>query len=98
MNAAIITAQARPPETAFGNRRPSDALTRKPASGSSGISTSKRSPLQRGESVGTQRLAMPEERDDEREPDGGFGGRDRHDEERDDLAVDDAVEAPGGNE
>ena len=39
-NDAIIARQASPPETDFGSRRPKKALTRKPASGSRGISKS----------------------------------------------------------
>ena len=39
-NEAIITAQPTPPEIDFDSRRPKNALTRKPANGSSGISKS----------------------------------------------------------
>src|SRR5688572_17611459 len=35
-----MTSDARPPDTLFGSRRPSVALTRNPANGSSGISAS----------------------------------------------------------
>ncbi len=38
--AASIASDATPPETAFGSRRPSSALTRKPANGKSGIKAS----------------------------------------------------------
>jgi hypothetical protein len=39
-NDAIITRQAMPPETDFDSRRPKKALTAKPRSGRSGISSS----------------------------------------------------------
>jgi hypothetical protein len=39
-NEASITSEARPPDTLFGSRRPSVALTTNPANGSSGISAS----------------------------------------------------------
>src|SRR6187401_616563 len=41
---------------------------------------------------------MPEQRDDDREADGGLGGGDGHHEERDDLAVDVAGETPERHE
>src|SRR5688572_13403230 len=97
-NDAIIASDARPPDTPFGRRRPNRALTRKPASGNSGISASTRSPLERCEGVGVERFAVAEQRDDDRQADGGLGGRDRHHEERDDLAVDIAAEPAEGDE
>src|SRR5512139_3427427 len=96
--AATITADARPPETALGSRRPSEALTRKPANGRRGISDSTGSPLERREGFRVERLAVAEERNHQREAHGGFGGRDRHHEEGDDLAVDGAELAPEGDE
>ena len=39
-NDASITSEASPPETGFGSRLPSVALTTKPTNGSSGISAS----------------------------------------------------------
>src|SRR3954451_22214501 len=45
------------------------------------------SPFQQRERVRTQRLAMAEERDHQRKADRSLGRRDRHHEERDDLAV-----------
>src|SRR5688572_1278178 len=91
-NDASMASDASPPDTPLGRRRPIVALTRKPISGKSGISASI-SPLERRERVGVERLAMAEERDDERQADGGFGGGDGHHEERDDLAVDVAAVA-----
>src|SRR5919108_4873098 len=87
-NDAIITNEARPPDTVFGSRRPKNALTTKPAKGKSGINASNPSPFECCEGIGVERFPMAEQRDDERQPDGGFGGRHRHDEERDDLPVD----------
>src|SRR5262245_44173927 len=86
-NEASITRQARPPDTLFDKRRPIEALTRKPTNGRRGISDSTGSPLERRERFGIERLAVPEEPDHERQADGGLGGGDGHDEERDDLSV-----------
>src|SRR4051812_42507374 len=100
-NAAMIDRQATPPDTAFVSRRPKAALMRNPANGRSGISTSMELaplPLERGERVGIQRFPMAEERDHEREADRRFRGRDRHDEEGDDLAIDRAEIAADGDE
>src|SRR5712692_355140 len=44
-------------------------------------------PFQRRPAIRVQRLAVAEQADHDREPDGGFRGRDRHHEEHDDLAV-----------
>src|SRR5215471_11873971 len=96
-NAASMARQATPPDTVLGRRLPRNALMTNPASGSSGISAIM-SPLERRKGVGAQRLAMTEERDHQREPDRRFGGRDRHDEERDDLAVHRALEAADRHE
>src|SRR5215212_7936585 len=85
---AISANDARPPDTLFGRRRPSVALTTKPTSGNRGISASTRSPLERLERVRVERLPVAEERDDDRQADGGFRGGDGHHEERDDLTVD----------
>src|SRR5688500_18116739 len=90
-NAASITPDAIAPETPRDRRRPKVALIRKPRNGSPGISSSTRSPLQRGIGVGTERLAMPEERNHEGQADRGLGRRHGHDEERDDLPVDAAL-------
>src|SRR5512138_1654035 len=73
-----IAAQAIPPDTAFGSRLPRKAFTTKPSNGSNGISSSI-SPLQRGKRVGTQRLAMAEQRDDDRQTHGRLRRGDRHD-------------------
>src|SRR5687767_9061077 len=97
-NDAIIASDASPPETPFGRRRPSMALTRKPTSGNSGISASTESPLEQRECVGVERFAVAEQRDHDRQADRGFGGRHRHHEEGDDLAVDIAAKAPEGDE
>src|SRR5687768_9690512 len=97
-NAIAITAVARLPNTRFGRRRPSVALTRKPANGSSGISANKGSPLQRRKRFGVERLTMAEQPDDERQPDGGFGRGHGHHEEGDDLAIDFAKLAAEGDE
>src|SRR5688572_18574499 len=95
-NDASITSDARPPDTLLGSRRPSVALTRKPANGSNGISAST-SPLQGSKRIRVQRLAMTEKRDDESESNGRFRGGDGHDEERDDLSVEVAVVAAEGD-
>src|SRR5687768_14215338 len=95
---AIMTRQARPPDTGFGSRRPIAALTRKPRKGNSGISGSTVSPLQRGERFRVQRLAMPEERDDDGQADRGFRGGDGHHEKGDDLPVHVAQVATEGDE
>src|SRR5574339_1018681 len=88
-NEASITSEARPPDTLFGSRRPSVALTTNPTNGRSGISAStcKSSPFEGRKSVGVQRLAVAEQRDDQREAHGRFSRGHRHDEERDDLTV-----------
>src|SRR5688572_18276832 len=91
-NDAIIASEASPPETPLGRRRPNSALMTKPTSGNSGISASTRSPLQRRECVGVERFAMAEERNHDRQADGRLRRGDRHHEERDDLAVDIALE------
>src|SRR5687767_5919354 len=97
-NAIAITAVARPPDTALGRRRPTAALTRKPANGRSGISASTRSPFQRREGFGVERFTMSEQTDHEREAHRSFGRGDGHDEERDDLAIDFAELAAERNE
>src|SRR6185369_16254403 len=86
-NDASIATQASPPDTFFGRRLPSDALIRKPTNGNSGISDSTWSPLERRERFRVERFAMAEEPDHQRQAAGRLGGRDRHDEERDDLPV-----------
>src|SRR4029450_8455220 len=96
-NDASMTRQATPPDTVFARRLPRKALTTKPANGSSGISASM-SPLQRRESFGTERLPVPEQRDDQRQAHRRLGRRHRHDEEGDDLPVHRADVAPGGDE
>src|SRR5262245_35650361 len=87
-NAAAMAPVATRTETAFGERRPIVALNRNPTSGRSGIRYSTRSPLQRREHVRTERLLVPEQCDDDRKADGGFGRGHGHDEEHDDLPVD----------
>src|SRR5918995_1104761 len=86
-NAASIIRQARPPDTFLVRRLPTLALTRKPRNGNRGISDSTRSPLQRRESFGVERLAVTEQANHQREPDRGLCGGDGHHEERDDLPV-----------
>src|SRR5438045_1154332 len=96
-NDTTITSDASPPEIDLGSRLPIVELTTKPANGSSGMSGINAvigSPLQRGEGIGVERFPAAEERDDERQPHGGLGGGDGHDEEGDDLPVDGAVESP----
>src|SRR6478752_210464 len=90
-NEIAITAVARPPLIDFGNRLPTKALTRKPPNGSSGISASTSSPLQRSKGFGVEGLAMPEQADHERQADRGFSRGNGHDEEGDDLPVDGAL-------
>src|SRR5688572_23422563 len=96
--AIAITPVARPPDSALGRRRPSVAWTRKPANGSSGISASKGSPLQRCERFGVEGFTMPEESNHQRQADSGFSSSHGHHEERDDLAVDLAELAAEGDE
>ena len=67
-----MTADAIAPETAFDRRRPSAALMTNPIRGKRGISASTPSPSEGGERVRIQRLAMPVQRNDDRETDGGF--------------------------
>src|SRR5690348_12875778 len=85
-NEASIASDARPPDTDFGSRRPSDALTRNPTTGKRGISASI-SPLERREGVWIERFAMPEQRNHQRQADGRFGRRHGHHKEHDDLPV-----------
>src|SRR5688572_967674 len=96
-NEASIAADARPPDTPFGSRRPIVALTRKPSNGNSGINASI-SPLEGRERVGIERFLVPEQGDDQRQADRRFGGGHRHHEERDDLPVDVAAVAAEGDE
>src|SRR5262245_4900738 len=93
-----IIAVASAPETVLDRRRPTAALMRNPMNGRSGISSSTQSPLQRREHVGTERLFVTEERDDDRQPDSRLGRRHCHDEEHDDLPVDALVVAIRGHE
>src|SRR5688572_27288067 len=81
--AASITPDAIAPDTPRDSLRPKKALIRKPRNGSAGISSSTRSPLQRGVGIGTERLPVPEQGNHEREADGRFGRGNGHDEERD---------------
>ena len=89
-----------PPDTAFDSRRPKAALTRKPRNGSSGISSSMAGVYHFSirERVGVQRLAVPEQRDHDRQADRRLGRRHRHDEEHDHLAVGAAERAPERHE
>src|SRR5205807_2596847 len=86
-NESSIAPHATVPATPLVTRRPKLALSRKPTSGKSGISSSMRSPLQAREAVGIERLAMAEQSDDDRQADGGLGGSHGHDKEHDDLSV-----------
>src|ERR1035437_854929 len=87
-NDAIIAPHAIAPEAGLLTRRPKLAFSRNPTSGRSGISSSMRaSPLQRRKRIGVERLAVTEQPDHNRQPDRGFGGRDGHHEEHDDLPV-----------
>src|SRR5688572_7224624 len=75
-NDATIASDASPPDTALPSRLPSVALTRKPRNGKRGMrasitaasphSSQHFSPFERREGVGVERLAVPEERDDQR--------------------------------
>src|SRR5688500_9277913 len=96
-NDASMTNDASPPDTLFDSRFPIVELTTKPRNGNSGISASM-SPLQGREGIRVQRLAVPEQGDDQRQADRGFGRRHRDHEERDDLAGDVAVVAPERDE
>src|SRR5215510_2126175 len=82
-NEASITADAIPPDTVFDRRFPKKALIRKPRNGNRGMSASTvclgASPLQGRKRVRVERLAVPEQRDDDREPHRRFGGRYGHD-------------------
>src|SRR5688572_27254614 len=97
-NEASITSDARPPDTLFGSRRPSVALTRNPANGSSGMSANTSLPLQRGKGIGVERLAVTEQRDDQGKADSGFSRGHGHDEEGDDLPVQVTGETAEGDE
>src|SRR5688572_12284267 len=90
-NDAIIAAQAMAPDSPFDRCRPIVALTRNPMSGNRGIRASTSSPLQQGEGVWVERLAVTEQPNHDRESDRRFCGRHGHHEEDDDLAVDVAV-------
>src|SRR3954462_2707248 len=96
----IIAPQATAPAAALDTRRPKLALTRNPRNGRSGISSSiertprrhegtktSQLPFQARKRFRVQRLAVPEQRDDDREADGRFRRRDGHHEEHDDLPV-----------
>src|SRR5262245_61840583 len=74
-NARPIAAVAMAPETPFDRRLPNVAFSRNPANGRRGISASKTSPFERRERIRAERLAMPEERDDDGQPDRRLGGR-----------------------
>src|SRR5262245_49169555 len=71
--------------------RPKRPQARKPASGSAGTSQSGRvtagSPFQEIDLVHVDRLLVPEEGDEDREPDGGLSRGDRDDEEDQDLSL-----------
>src|SRR5688572_19538182 len=83
-NEAIIAAHATAPDKPFESRRPRLALIRNPISGKRGISASTgSSPFEQRKCVGVQRLAVAVERDDDRQADRRFRGRDRHDEKHD---------------
>src|SRR4029453_8925527 len=85
-NEPSITIEARPPDIALGSRRPIVALTTKPRKGKSGMSANT-SPLQRCKRVRVKRFLVSEQRNHQRQPDGGFGRGDSHHEEGDDLPV-----------
>src|SRR6476619_4400599 len=72
-NDASMTAHAMPPDTLLDSRRPKLALTTKPRSGRSGISSSIASPLQAGEGIGIERFPMPVQADDDGEAHRRFG-------------------------
>src|SRR5688572_5792996 len=97
-NAIAITAVARLPDAALGKRRPSVALTRKPANGRSGMSANTGSPLQRRERFGIEGFTMSEESDHQCEADGGFRRGHGHHEKGDDLAIDFAKLPAEGDE
>src|SRR5688572_7874815 len=97
-NAIAITAVARLPDTDLGRRRPSVALTRKPANGSSGISANTRSPFQRRKGFGVERFLVTEQTNHQCEPHRRFSSRHGHHEERDDLPIDLAKLAAEGDE
>src|SRR6187401_2218420 len=91
---AADTPKARPiapvaiaPDTAFGSTRRKTVLSRNPTNGRRGIRISTRSPLQRRESIRVQRFPVPEECNDDGQPDGRLGRRHGHDEEHDDLSI-----------
>src|SRR5215467_3526366 len=75
------------PEAPLLRRRWKLAFSRKPTNGRRGISSSNESPFQARKRRGIQRLAVPEQRDHDRQPDRGLGGGHGHHEEHDDLAV-----------
>src|SRR5438132_10459381 len=80
-NDRMIAPHAIVPATPLLRRRPRLALSRKPTSGNSGISSSMRSPFQARKRIRVQRLAMAEKADHDSQADGGFSRRDGHDEE-----------------
>src|SRR5476649_1136216 len=82
-----IVPHATAPAAALLTRLPRLAFSRKPRNGSSGMRISIRSPFQARERIRVERFLVAEQADHDRETDGGFGGRDGHHEEHDDLAV-----------
>src|SRR5919107_2575133 len=88
MNDPSIATDARPPDTAFGSRFPRNAFRMKPRNGNSGISDSTVcSPLQRGEGVRVQRLAVAEQGHDDGQADCRFRGGDGPPERDGELAI-----------
>src|SRR5882757_2379589 len=77
-----IAAQATAPAAALLMRRPKLAFSRKPRNGRSGISSNMGrravSPFELRKRVGVERLAMPEQADDNGESDRGLRGCDGH--------------------
>ena len=86
--AASIASDAMAPIDLLRQPRAPKVLTRNPTNGRSGIQRSiARLPSQLPERVWIERFDVPEERDDEGEPDRRFGGGDGDDEKHDDLPV-----------
>src|SRR4051812_8897621 len=99
-NAPAIAAHASAPAAALLRRRPKAAFSRNPTNGSSGISRSIKRflPFQLRERIGVERFPIPEQRDDDRQADRSFGGRNGHHKKHDDLPVARSHRPPEGDE
>src|SRR5918998_1634983 len=97
-NTADSGSSSRPAAPASGSAMSSQDAAISPSAGAVSIPDPRPSVLEQVGVVDRRRPAGPEERHDDREADDDLGGRDDHDEERHDLAVDGAVGAGEGDQ